>query len=283
MQYGRNMRVEAALTHLNAFKSRWALVTGAGDGIGRALALAFARQRLNVVVSDIRAEAAAAVAKEIETLGVAARTDVTDVSDRAAMFASAERLAADGIVPALLWANAGVGAAAATIETSQRIVEWVVGVNILGVIWTAQAYVPHMLKQPGPHHVGITASSASLVDVRGPFTLYAASKQGTAGIAEAISAELTPKGVGVTILYPGMLNTNIWDAARARPDRFGGERHMDPKVGDPWRQTPGPEVVTDPVLRTIDQGGGRCAVDPRGEARPLFEAKTTSIRNAFDA
>lgn len=271
------------MTELKDYRGRWALVTGAGDGIGRALTLAFARQGLNVVASDIRADAAAAVAKEAEALGVQARADAADVADRDAMMRSAEQLAAAGVVPSILWANAGVGAAANTIDASPRTVEWVLSVNIFGVIWTAQAFVPRMLATDGPRHVGVTASSASIVNVRGPFTLYAASKQGTAGIAEALGAELAPKGIGVTILYPGMLNTNIWDAARARPERFGGERRMAANVGDPWRKTPGPEVVVDPVLRTIAKGGGPCVVDAIGEARPLFEAKAEALRGAFDA
>lgn len=271
------------MSDLDAYRGRWALVTGAGDGIGRALALGFARQGMNLVASDIRADAASAVAKEAEALGVMARVETFDVSDRAAVFAGADRLDAAGITPSLLWANAGVGAAVTTAESSQRIVEWVVGVNILGVIWTAQAFIPRMLLSAGERHVGVTASSASITDVRGPFTLYAASKQGTAGIAEALAAELAPKKIGVTILYPAMLNTNIWDAARARPERFGGERHMEHKIGEPWRRTPGPEVVVDPVIRTIAKGGGRCVVDPQGHARPAFEGKTQAIREAFDA
>ncbi len=271
------------MTELKDYRGRWALVTGAGDGIGRALTLAFARQGLNVVASDIRADAAAAAAKEAEALGVKALADAADVADRDAMMRSAEQLAAAGVVPSILWANAGVGAAANTIDASPRTVEWVLSVNIFGVIWTAQAFVPRMLATDGPRHVGVTASSASIVNVRGPFTLYAASKQGTAGIAEALGAELAPKGIGVTILYPGMLNTNIWDAARARPERFGGERRMAANVGDPWRKTPGPEGVVDPVLRTIAKGGGPCVVDAIGEARPLFEAKAEALRGAFDA
>jgi len=271
------------MTELKDYRGRWALVTGAGDGIGRTLTLAFARQGLHVVASDIRADAAAAVAKEAEALGVQAKADAADVADREAMMRSAERLAEEGVVPSILWANAGVGAAANTIDASPRTIEWVLNVNIFGVVWTAQAFLPRMLAASGPRHVGVTASSASIIDVRGPFTLYAASKQGTAGIAEALGAELAPKGIGVTILYPSQLNTNIWDAARARPERFGGERRMADTVGEPWRKTPGPEVVVEPVLRTMAKGGGPCIVDATALSRPLFEEKVASLRAAFNA
>lgn len=271
------------MTDLAVFRGRWALVTGAGDGIGRALALSFARAGLNVVACDIRADAAQAVAGEAGAVGVAARALVADVSDRAALMVAAEALAADGVTPSLLFINAGVGAGIGVVDASPKAIEWMVGVNILGVAWTAQAFVPRMLEADGPKHVGVTASSASLVDVRGPFPFYAASKQGAAGVAEALAAELTLKGVGVTILYPGLLNTNIWDAARARPDRFGGARSMPDHVGETWRAAPGPEVVVDPVLATIAAGGGRCVVDVSGEARRLFAERTQAIEAAFAA
>lgn len=269
------------MTDLTEFHGRWAVVTGAGDGIGRALAFGFARAGLKVVVCDIRAGAAHTVAAEIAAAGGHARACVADVSDREAMLASAESLAGEGIVPSLVFANAGVGAGVNIVDAPARALEWVFSVNVLGVAWTAQAFVPRMLDQNGPKHVGITASSASLVDVRGPFSLYAASKQATAGIAEALGAELTPKGVGVTILYPGLLNTNIWDAGRARPDRFGGETRAPDHIGGYWRKAHTPEPLIDPVLATIAAGGGRCIVDLTGEALPLFEARCAAIRDAF--
>jgi NAD(P)-dependent dehydrogenase (short-subunit alcohol dehydrogenase family) len=157
----------------------------------------------------------------------------------------------------------------------------VLGVNVLGVIWTAQAFVPHMLMLEGPRHLVVTASSASIVDVQGPFTLYAASKQCTAAVGEALTAELTPKGVGVTILYPGLLNTNIWDAARARPERFGGPTRAPESIADYWRNAQNPEVLVAPLFKTVAAGGGRCVVDTTREARPLFEQRTRRISDAF--
>jgi NAD(P)-dependent dehydrogenase (short-subunit alcohol dehydrogenase family) len=269
------------LSGLAAYRGQWALVTGAGDGIGRALALGFATQGLHVVICDIMPAPAQAVADEARALGVDARTAIVDVSDRDALMRASEALFAEGVDPALVWANAGVGVGASLIEGSPRAIEWAVSVNILSVAWTAQAFGPRLIARAGPRHFGVTASSASIVDVTGPFTLYAASKQGTAGFAEALAAELTPKGVGVTILYPGLLNTKIWDAARARPDRFGGPSHMPDHVGEMWRKAEGPDVLIAPVLETIAAGGGRCVVDPTGQAKPRFEARNAAIAAAF--
>jgi NAD(P)-dependent dehydrogenase (short-subunit alcohol dehydrogenase family) len=268
---------------LKDYRGTWALVTGAGDGIGRALSLGFAQQGLNIVALDIRADAAQIVASEARALGVQARVMTADVSDREAMLRAGESLANSNITPSILWVNAGVGAGTSLLEGSQRAIEWTMSVNVLGVAWTAQAFVPAMLKANGPKHVGVTASSASIVDVQGPFTLYAASKQGTAAFAEALAAELEPKGVGVTILYPGLLNTNIWNAGRARPDRFGGISVMPDHIGERWRQAQSPDIVVEPTLRTIAKGGGRVVVATDEQTLPLFEARVASTRDGFEA
>lgn len=271
------------MTLLSDYRGRWALITGAGDGIGRALALGFAGEGINVIALDIRADAAQTVASEARALGVQARVLTADVSDRDAMLRVGQELVTAGHVPSILWVNAGVGAGTSLIEGSQRAIEWTMSVNVLGVAWTAQAFIPAMLKQDGPKHVGVTASSASIVDVQGPFTLYAASKQGTAAFGEALAAELKPKGVGVTILYPGLLNTNIWNAARARPDRFGGISVMPDHVGERWRQAQSPDIVVAPTLRTVAKGGGRVVVATDEQTMPLFEARVASTRDGFNA
>jgi NAD(P)-dependent dehydrogenase (short-subunit alcohol dehydrogenase family) len=266
---------------LAAYSGRWALVTGAGDGIGRALVLGLAGAGMHVVIADIMEAQASEVAKTITARGGIARVLLVDVSDREAMIAGAQALADEGVVPALVWANAGVGAGATLVEGSPRAIEWAVSVNILGIAWTAQAFVPRMALAAGPRHFAVTASSASITDVTGPFTLYAATKHGAAGFAEALMAELAPQGIGTTILYPGLVNTNIWDAARARPERFGGAAHMPHSVGDYWRAAPGPEVLVAPALATVAAGGGRCIVDVSGDARGLFEERTAAITRAF--
>jgi NAD(P)-dependent dehydrogenase (short-subunit alcohol dehydrogenase family) len=267
--------------YLPQFAGRWAIVTGAGDGIGKAFAIGLAECGINIVVADILEAEAQAVAASIQSRGVNVRALAVDVSDRAAMIAAAAGLAEAGIVPALVWANAGVGAGASIIEGSQRAVEWAVAVNILGIAWTAQAFLPRLIALDGPRHFAVTASTAAITDVSAPFTLYAATKHGTAGVAEAIAAELREKQIGSTIIYPGLVNTNIWDAARARPARFGGAARMPETVGDYWRAAPGPEVLVRPVFETIAAGGGRCVIDISGDVGTLFDARTRDIAGAF--
>jgi NAD(P)-dependent dehydrogenase (short-subunit alcohol dehydrogenase family) len=267
---------------LETLKGEWAVVTGGASGIGLALAEGFAGIGMHVVLADILAEEAQAAAATLSrSMGVHVRAEAVDVTEPDTLVALAGRLAADGIDPAVVWANAGVGVGATLVEAPRRVIEWAVSANILSVAWTAQAFAPRLRMRSGPRHFGITASTASLVDVRGPYTLYAATKQGTAGFAEALAAEMAPQGVAVTLLYPGLLNTNIWNGARARPDRFGGTREMPQEAGATWRAAPGPEVLVGPVLMTMAGGGGRCIVDPTGEARDLMDARHAAIAGAF--
>lgn len=251
----------------------WALVTGGADGIGFALARSFAEAEANVVLLDIRDDALAEAATKLADTGVIIRTETADVSDRDAMVALADALAADGIVPRMLWINAGVGAAAKLSDGKEKAIRWVYDVNLFGTIWTAQAFAPKMIAGGGPAHIGVTASSATLVPIDGPFPLYAASKYATAAVGEALLSEMRDHDIGVTILCPGLLNTGIWNSGRARPERYGGERTLDDSVGEYWRQAMGPDVLGDPVRETVEAGGGWCVVQTEGDTRDNFKAR----------
>jgi NAD(P)-dependent dehydrogenase (short-subunit alcohol dehydrogenase family) len=266
------------MDRLESFKGRLALVTGAGDGIGRMLAHTCAACGMRVAVLDIREDAARSVAAEI---GDGAIALVADVSERNSLVAAADRLKAETQGLALLWINAGVGAGSSLLDGSPRAVEWVYGVNVLGAIWTAQSFVPLMTDANGPRHVGITASSAAIVSPAAPLTLYAASKHATLGVAEALREELTPRGIGTTILCPGLLNTNIWDAARARPQRFGGERRADAANAGRWHAAQSPDVMADAIIARIAAGGGYVVAYTQRDTPPAFAERTAAIRAGF--
>lgn len=257
------------------YRGRLAIVTGAGDGIGAMLATGFAGWGMRVAVQDIRADAAAAV---VERIGGGAFPLVYDVSDRDATMAVAEQLAAEGQVPAIVWANAGVGAGTSLLKGRPNAIEWTFGVNLFGVIWTAQAFVPLMTDGDGPRHFGVTASSAALRTPEGDFPLYATSKHTTFAIGESLMSELAGAGIESTLLCPGLLNTNIWDSAKARPDRFGGVRHQDESTAGYWREAQAPEVMWPHIERTVLAGGGHLTCDTEsGEVRERFLERARRI------
>lgn len=266
------------MSNLPDYQGKLALVSGAGDGIGKMLAQGFAGAGMRVCVADIREDAAQAVANEI---GGGAYALAFDVSDRDACFAAAEDLAARGEVLSLLWANAGVGVGSPILKGKQAAIEWGYGVNVLGVIWTAQAFRPLMEDATGPRHMGVTASSVALISPEGDFPLYAATKHGTFAVAEALRGELAPDDIGMTILCPGLFNTDIWDAARARPDRFGGERRMDPKIAGYWRAAPTPEIMWPHVERVVAAGGGTLTCATEASTQEKFKLRVETISDGI--
>lgn len=259
-------------------KGDWAVITGAGRGIGRFLAQHFAAKGMRICALDIDAWEAEETAR---LCGPDSRGRGCDVSDRDETFGVAEKLIAQGIEPSLLWINAGVGTADTISTAKPHTLDWLMGVNVMGPIHTAQAWLPVLKSREGARHVGITASSASVVPVSGPFTLYATTKQMTAAVGEALSAELSDDGIGVTILCPGILNTQIWNAAQARPERFGGARSAPDEIGDHWREQPGPEVLAQGIDTVLKRGGGWCIVPTEDDTEGKMETRHRAQHHGF--
>jgi len=259
------------------YEGRLAMVTGAGDGIGKMLAGKLTAAGMRVCVQDIRADAAGAVAREI---GDSAFPMVFDISDRDAAQQAAADIASKHGSLAMLWINAGVGIGASILDGKPDQIRWAYDVNVLGTIWTAQCFAP--LLDGIPRHVGITASTAALRPPEGAFPLYAATKHGTMALAEALRGELAAKEIETTILCPGLLNTEIWDGAKARPDRYGGVQRMDPKIATMWREAKSPEVLWPHIEEKILGGGGTltCATDG-GETLKAMEGRISAIASGL--
>ncbi|WP_298304612.1 SDR family oxidoreductase [uncultured Erythrobacter sp.] len=256
----------------------WAVITGAGRGIGRWLAQHFAAKGMRICALDIDAYEAEETAR---LCGNDARAHGCDVSDRRETERVAEKLIAQGIEPSLLWINAGVGSADTLSGAKAKSIDWLMGVNVMGPMHTARAWLPVLKARKGARHVGITASSASVTPVSGPFTLYATTKQMTAAIGEALMAELAEDDIGVTILCPGILNTQIWNAAQARPERFGGARNAPDELGDHWRAQPGPEVLERGVDETLANGGGWCIIPTETDTADKMAARHEAQQDGF--
>jgi NAD(P)-dependent dehydrogenase (short-subunit alcohol dehydrogenase family) len=216
------------------------VLTGGGEGMGRAMALHLARAGMSVAVLDVDEVAARATVAECGKLGAKAIALKCDVTLPAELEAAALRVKAELGPVNLLWAHAGVGLGSEEgfLQARRESIRWMYAVNVEGVIDTVRTFAPAMLKHSGWRHVAITGSMAGLVQcVAGRPVTYAASKYATIGVAEALRAELEPAGIGVTLFCPGTTNTRMWDSTRNRPARFGGPEHLPEEAGERLRST----------------------------------------------
>lgn len=185
-----------------------AVVTGGGSGIGRSTAILLARHGAKVHLADINGQAAEAVVREIDAAGGSALGHVLDVSNPDAVEAFAAAIfASDGGVD-ILHNNAGIGHGgnieSTTVEDWQRVI----GINLLGVAYGVQAFVPRMLKQGRPASVVNTASMAGLFPAP-KLAPYCAAKYGVVGMTEALNAELSKRGIHFSAICPGIIDTQI--------------------------------------------------------------------------
>ena len=207
---------------METFKDAVAVVTGGGSGIGRALALALARAGSRVVVADVDEGAMAAVAGEVKALGSAVLTVRTDVSDLGQVQALADRAwKAFGAVH-VLCNNAGVAAWGGLEQATHRDWQWVLGVNLWGVIHGVETFVPRMIAGGERGHVVNTASMAGLIASQG-LGVYNTSKYAVVGLSETLAKDLKPHGIGVSVLCPMGVETRIRESERNRPAALRNE------------------------------------------------------------
>jgi NAD(P)-dependent dehydrogenase (short-subunit alcohol dehydrogenase family) len=236
---------------LTSLRDRTAVVTGGASGIGRAMALLFAREGAHVVVADLdeagMAETVAGV-KQAGRRGLGVRTDVSRLTD---LHALAERaLGAFGAVH-VLCNNAGVALWGGLESATHKDWEWAMGVNLWGVIHGVEAFVPQMVAQKQPGHVVNTASMAGLIASQG-LGIYNTTKYAVVGLSETLQKDLRGYDIGVSVLCPMGVSTNIRASDRNRPPELRNEASAGPgrAVELIGRSLP-PEHVAERVLRAI--------------------------------
>jgi NAD(P)-dependent dehydrogenase (short-subunit alcohol dehydrogenase family) len=210
-----------------------AVVTGAASGIGRALAEKSVHLGMKVVLADVEANALKQAEEELRGRGadvLAVRTDVSKAEDVAAL---AEKAFDTYGAVHLLFNNAGVGGGTTVWESSLADWQWVLGVNLWGVIYGVHYFVPRMLAQGSEGHIVNTASSAGLIASSG-LGIYKVSKHGVVTLSETLALELAYRGanIKISVLCPEWVNTRIMDSERNRPAelRNAPEQQISPET-----------------------------------------------------
>jgi NAD(P)-dependent dehydrogenase (short-subunit alcohol dehydrogenase family) len=206
---------------MHELKGKAAVVTGAGSGIGRELALACAREGMGVVLADIDEAGMRETAAAIAPLGARAESLRCDVSKPLEVEALAERAWERFGAVHLLFNNAGVAVAGPVWAATLEDWKWTLDINLMGVVHGVRSFVPRMLAQGGECHVVNTASVAGLVDIPGS-GVYCVSKHGVVALSECLHHDLRVAGaaIGVSVLCPAYVNTGIGDSARHRPSEL---------------------------------------------------------------
>ena len=262
------------------FRGRTAFVTGAASGIGLGMARAFGKAGMNVVVADIDRNAAKAAAERLVSEQIKAVPVVCDVTERGSVREAAlETIAQFGKVH-VVCNNAGVAVAGPIGTVKERDWDWIIDVNLKGVVYGVETFVPLIRSHGEGGHIVNTASMAGLL----AFPLaepYTATKFAVVAMSEGWAGQLRPLDIGVSVLCPGFVKTHIYDSGRARPDRYGGKAEaMSEQGAQGIMNGIDPDIVGNRVFEAVRDNDFYCFTHPN--FREVMEIRFAQIREGFD-
>ncbi len=266
------------MSGLPELSGKVAVVTGGASGIGKGIATQLAAEGMRVIIADIEQAALDKTASELGAIGI--RADVSDVdSVRALAKEATNRFGTVHVV----CNNAGIGPMAAIADLTMDDWHWMLGVNLYGVIHGVQTFLPILSANPDGGHIVNTASMAGLV-AHARLGAYAVAKYGVVALTEVLAEELAAAGsaVGVSVLCPGTVHTNIGRSSRNRPARLadGALADIDIELEDnPVYRWINPEDAGAVVVRAIKRGDLYALTHP--DWYPMVEQRHQAIAAAF--
>ena len=265
-----------------------AFVTGAASGIGLGIATAFAQAGAKVMLCDIEEAALSAALKQLRLTNVDVDGVKADVSLKAELVEAAEATTARYGKVHILVNNAGVGGGGGYGRWTEASWNWTMGVNLMATIWGIEVFGPLIEQHGEGGHIVSTASIAGLIS--GQSNAYNVSKYGVVALSEGLRRELAPRGIGVSVLCPGVIRTQIMNSIRNLPKRFEGAVPAPPTSGPlalhvnalRARISLGidPIYVGELVREGVEKDWPYIFTDL--EFEPMIEARFAEIKQGFD-
>lgn len=264
------------------FQGKTCFVTGGASGIGFGMASAFGAAGMNVMLADIEREPLEAAVDKLRERQIRAEGVVCDVSDLAAVKAAADKTIETFGKVHVVCNNAGIGSGGPIGQIPMADWDWTIAVNLMGVVYGVEAFLPLIRAHGEGGHFVNTASMAGMVSGPG-MEPYNATKFAVVTMSESWGVQLAPENIGVSVLCPGFVNTNIYKSRRTRQDKFGGPPPQDAPPAEAGMIAEGldPMQVGLLVLDAVKENDPYIFSAP--DMRPLFEARVGRILQSFEA
>ena len=266
------------------FEGGVGVVTGAGSGLGAALARRLAAAGMKIAVADIATENAEKVAQELRESGATAAAFRLDAGDEASIQALADRLE-DELGPCqILCANVGVQQFGTAESLSRADWEWVYGINVFGTIAATRIFLPQLRRAGGDARILITTSTSALYPAS-HMSAYVSSKYALLGFAETLRLELAEEGIGVTSILPGpMATTHLASSEAAKPELDGHPVYTPETIQVVASEAGGEMIDADHAARNVldDLAANRPYTITHFVHTEVVEARQTALREAFE-
>lgn len=267
-------------------RDKVAFITGGASGLGLAMAKSFGREGMKVMIADIEETALERAVKELTASQVRCEGVLCDVADRNSVRNGALKTVSTFGKVHVVCNNAGVAVGGPIGQVNEKDWQWIVDVNLLGVVYGMETFVPLIESHGEGGHIVNTASMAGMIS---PPNLepYCATKFAVVAMSEGWNAQLAPKNIGVSVLCPGFVQTRIFESERNKPQRYGSAATVHSALGtgrENAAQLVQSGIPVEPVGNRVVEAikDNDLYIFTHVEMKPFVELRFANILAAFD-